>query len=73
MENTKESTEKRDLQIGIFYEQLGRGEKGRFTAWLQLVTAYSMNTVLARLRGGGWSEAERDYIERGIGSGTWQA
>lgn len=60
------------VKIGEFYQTLGRSEKGRFTTWVQVMTRYSLSTVMSRLRNDDWRPVEQKAIEEGIRSGEWR-
>jgi len=67
----KKMDRKKD-EIKEFYQSLGKGEKGRFTTWLQVRLEMSYTAIMSRLRTDGWRSLEREAIEEGIQTGEWR-
>jgi len=45
--------------IKKFYENLDRGEKGKFLLWLQATLEISQTTAITRINTDGWRNVER--------------
>ncbi len=58
--------------IKKFYENLDRGEKGKFLLWLQATLEISQTTAITRINTDGWRNVERDAVMTGIENEQWK-
>ncbi len=58
--------------IKKFYENLDRGEKGKFLLWLQTTLEISQTTAITRINTDGWRNVERDAVMTGIENEQWK-
>lgn len=58
--------------IKKFYENLDRGEKGKFLLWLQTTLEISQTTAITRINTDGWRNVERDAVMSGIENEQWK-
>ena len=56
----------------LFYENLDRGEKGKFLLWLQTTLEISQTTAITRINTDGWRNVERDAVMSGIENEQWK-
>lgn len=67
-----ENTDKKRSDIAVFYDGLGRAERGRFMLWVQTRTYLSQRTVQNRIADDAWSPLAREAIMKAIRDGSWR-
>lgn len=57
--------------VKAWYESLPRNKKTKILVYLQMKLGKSQGTIYARIADNGWSQVEREYINRIMEDGSW--